>query len=80
MIRHLVDSSSPPPADADGDLEQLVYDMGHGSEALMHLIENQADQSQIWWLTERLCEQARLLLIRFHQRTGGPDAQQPERI
>jgi hypothetical protein len=74
MIRHLVESSDPPPADVDADFEQLVYDMGHGSTALMHMIENDGNSSEVWWIAERLCEQARLLGIRYHQRTGGSDA------
>jgi hypothetical protein len=53
------------PVDLRADLEQLIYDMGHGSSAPMFTIERDMEGSQVWWLCERLCEQARLLEARF---------------
>ena len=74
MIRHLVEYTGPAPANLNEDFEQLVHDMEHGSGALMHMISNDGDPSQIWWLAERMCEQARMLSVRFHQKKRGSDA------
>jgi hypothetical protein len=65
MIRDLIDAEKPEGAEAKEDFEQLIYDMRHGSHAVMHAIEHGLDGSALWWLTERLCEQARLLETRF---------------
>jgi hypothetical protein len=70
MIRELIDDPHGKPIDQRADLEQLVYDMGHGSGALMHAIEHDMQGSQVWWLCERLCEQAMLLETRFLEERG----------
>jgi hypothetical protein len=70
MIRDIIDVETPQGAKAKEDFEQLVYDMAHGSRAVMHAVERELDGSSLWWLCERLCEQAKLLEARY---LGLPD-------